>query len=114
MDSLRNMFNKCKCEKLPLNYLNYHDIYTITDKKGGEIKFRECINCHQNWLSYHIEYPHYSKSGRWYIAKIHKTKLELITPKNTIEFLENSDWYFYGGSYFNNTGKKGKGKLRID
>lgn len=36
-----------------------------------------------------------------------------ISPENAVEFLENLDWYVYGGSFFESTGTFGQGKLNV-
>ncbi|BAP32005.1 uncharacterized protein CHSO_2968 [Chryseobacterium sp. StRB126] len=36
-----------------------------------------------------------------------------ITPENAVEFLENLEWYVYGGSFFETTGAIGQGKLNV-
>ena len=38
---------------------------------------------------------------------------EVLTPYAAAEFIKSQPWYFYGGSYFRTTGKKGRGSIGL-
>jgi hypothetical protein len=40
--------------------------------------------------------------------------LHLLKPESVVALLESLPWYFYGGSYFETTGRKGSGRVRVD
>lgn len=105
---------KCKCEVLPIYYKNYSSKSVGSDRRYAEIEIKTCIHCNQKWLRYFVEYEHLAKSGRWYLGKINENDIRKINSENAVNKLEEMNWYFYGGSYFETTGKTGKGKLHID
>lgn len=104
----------CVCETLPINYKNYTSKFIGSDKRYAEIEIKKCIHCNQNWLKYFVEYEYLRKSGRWYIGKIEERNISEINAENSVNKLEEMEWYFYGGSFFGTTGKIGNGKLKLD
>ncbi|SIQ71654.1 hypothetical protein SAMN05880574_12216 [Chryseobacterium sp. RU37D] len=108
----------CVCEKPDLSAdtdfrsseLGIHH----TNGRYAKVSILQCKLCQRIWINYLVEYEHYSRSGRWYRGIVSKKERPEITPKNAIEFLENLEWYLYGGSYFNSTGIFGQGKLNVD
>jgi len=101
----------CICESLPLNYKNYTSYLVGTDQRYGEVEIKKCVHCNQHWLRYFVEYAHYTKSGRWYLGKIEESEIAEINEDNAIQKLENMSWYYFGGSFFDTTGKIGKGTV---
>lgn len=107
----------CVCMKPPFDFKDF-DIRNIgtdgTSGRYGEVNIHKCKKCGNHWLHYFVEYEAFAKSGRWFKGVISENEIESITPKNSITFLESLEWYFYGGSYFDSTGKIGKGEIQVD
>jgi len=82
-----------------------------TDDRNAEVSILQCKLCQRIWLKYFVEFESFTKSGRWYKGIITKKDVAGIKPENAVEYLENLDWYIYGGSYFESTGMFGQGKL---
>jgi hypothetical protein len=107
----------CSCLKLPIDYSNFTSSYLGVDHTNGryaDISVEQCKLCNRKWLRYFVEYESFSKSGRWYLGIISDEDLLEMTPENSIAYIENLDWYFYGGSYFSSVGAIGKGKAIVD
>lgn len=85
-----------------------------TNGRYGEVSVHTCKKCNSLWLHYIVEYEAFSKSGRWFKGLITEKEIETMTPEKAIKYIESLDWYFYGGSYFDSTGKIGKGFVRVD
>lgn len=105
----------CVCETPPLLYLNYISCCIGVDKTNGyaDVDIMQCIHCKRKWLKYLVEFEHISKSGRWYKGIVHEKDLYQITPENSIKYIEELDWYLYGGSYFSSSGMIGSGKIEL-
>jgi hypothetical protein len=88
----------------------------VDESRGrfGEVSLETCRKCGRTWLRYHVEYEAFSKSGRWYQGLVSEDVAGTVTPDAAVEILENLDWYFYGGNYFETAGKKGSGPLSVD
>ena len=52
--------------------------------------------------------------GRWYRGVISDKAAKMVTPENAVEILEGLEWHIFGGSYFETTGQKGKGRIWVD
>jgi len=110
---------KCKCLNLPIDYSNFYSENFVgideTNGRFGEVTIQQCKSCNSFWIRYFVEYESFSKSGRWFTGIIKKENdIKEITPENSVEYIESLDWYFYGGSYFRTTGKKGNGRFPVD
>ncbi|MBT2619160.1 MULTISPECIES: hypothetical protein [Chryseobacterium] len=107
----------CTCESPPISYKDY-DSYELgtdhTNGRYGEVTIEICRRCKRKWVKYFVEYESFSRSGRWYRGIINDKNIEKITPENAIDYIENMEWYLYGGSYFSHTGAIGKGKVYVD
>lgn len=107
----------CICENPPLNYQNYIEFYSGIDYTNGryaEVTMSKCKYCNRTWLNYLVEFEAFTKSGRWYKGIVLEHDVSKINPKNSIKYIEELDWYIFGGSYFNSTGMYGKGKAIVD
>ena len=93
------MFFKCKCQKPPFYYLDY-EIVTLGENDQGEASVETCKSCGTVWLKFLIEEPHYSKSGRWWRAKVDPEEVSSLTIENVKFFIERQDECFAGGSYY--------------
>lgn len=109
--------DNCKCYYPPISGLEYTRDFIGTDMTNGrygEVTIDKCTSCNSLWLHYFVEYEEFSRSGRWYRGLISQEDLKNITPENSVEYLKTVEWYIYGGSYFNSTGKIGSGKVNVD
>jgi hypothetical protein len=107
----------CTCEKPPFNYADFRSSQLGIDHTNGrdaEVSIFQCKLCQRIWINYLVEFEHYSKSGRWYRGIISKKERSEIKPENVVEYLENIEWYLYGGSYFESAGMIGQGKAIVD
>ena len=107
----------CRCQTPPLFYGNYMVCFIgtdMTDCRYGEVSIEKCIHCNSKWLKYFVEYEGFSKSGRWFMCLINNDDIDTITPENSVDYLDKADWYIYGGSYYESSGKIGSGKINID
>jgi hypothetical protein len=100
---------KCNASEFDTKFLGDDTV----NNHNGEVYIYKCKNCDNTWLYYFIE-KDYSKSGRWYRGLISDCKLQTLMPADAVEYLQQLDFYFYGGSFFKSNGHKGSGKLRID
>ncbi|GAA4166641.1 hypothetical protein GCM10022217_40770 [Chryseobacterium ginsenosidimutans] len=107
----------CACEKPTSNYTEYRSSELGIDHTSGrhaEVTIQQCKLCQRIWIHYFVEFESFPKSGRWYKGIVSKKDRSQITPENAVEFLENLEWYVYGGSYFESTGTFGQGKMNVD
>jgi transposase-like protein len=112
-----NEIENCPCKAPQCNAENFNFSFWATDttnNRFAEISIYTCKHCNSQWVHYFVEYEAYSKSGRWYRCRITPLQLQQLTANNTVDFLEQAADYFYGGSYFNTTGKYGSGKVKVD
>lgn len=52
------------------------------------------------WINYLVQEPQYTKSGRWWRAPIKEEKTSLISADTSKQYIENQEWCFIGGSYY--------------
>lgn len=107
----------CACEKQDLIESEYRTSNVGIDFTGGrnaEVSIIQCKLCQRIWLKYLVEKESFTKSGRWYKGIIAKKEVAGMKPENAVEYLENLEWYIFGGSYFESTGTFGQGKLNVD
>lgn len=107
----------CICKKPPFSYLNYETVELGIDETNGrfaEVSIQTCKHCHTSWLNYFIEIEGFSGNIKWFKAIIDATASASLTPKNAIEHIEKSVWYFYGGSYFGSGVAIGSGTIHVD
>ncbi|MDJ1492743.1 hypothetical protein QNI19_07355 [Cytophagaceae bacterium DM2B3-1] len=108
---------KCKCFIPPFYFKDYTETYLGQDNTHGryaDVTLCTCIHCGTKWLHYLVEYEAFSQSGRWYKGIITDKELPQIDPENAVVYLENLEWYIYGGSWFSCAGQYGKGKMQVD
>lgn len=104
------MFFECVCLSPPFSYLNYESNELGCDSAGAEVSINICKKCSKLWLKYLIEQPHYSKSGRWWIAELNVNSISVESARN---YIESQKWCFIGGSYFESAGIKLKAPIKI-
>lgn len=79
----------------------------------ADVRLERCRTCNQVWLCYHYAYEGFSHSGRWYRGLLNETQVSQVTAETAVALLQQLDWYFYGGSYFNSLGRKGYPPLQL-
>lgn len=102
---------ECKCFNPPFDFADFdsHSLGTAADH--AEISIQICKNCGTKWLHYFFENEAFTKSGRWYRGLISDQETAHLLPDKAVSHLENLNWYVYGGSYFETTGRYGSGKI---
>jgi len=100
----------CVCEKPELEHGDYRTSAVGTDETNGrkaEVSILQCKLCQRIWLKYEM------KPEKWFKGIIAKKEVAHMKPENAVEYIENLDWYLYGGAYFQITGNFGQGKLDL-
>ena len=108
---------ECRCTAPPFDFLDYDsELLGVDETNGrfGEVSVETCKACGAKWLRYFVEYEAFSESGRWYRGLVTAESLRSLTPELAVALLESLPWYFYGGSYFRTTGRKGLGRVFVD
>ena len=106
----------CTCCRPPLNAANFNIVNWGTDTTNGrfaDITLEECKVCGVLWFKYLVEYEAFSHSGRWYRGVVTPGQAQILQPGQVVEYLEQLNWYIFGGSYFSSTGAIGKGRLAL-
>ena len=85
-----------------------------TSGRYGEVYLYRCTQCGALWLHYLVEYEAFTAPGRWYRGLIAPEIARTVTPENAVAILESLSWHFYGGSYFQTSGKRGSGPIFVD
>jgi hypothetical protein len=76
----------------------------MTNSRYGDVWFYQCPICAQNWLFYRVEYPSFTRSGRWFRTIIPTENSEHIKPEHA-EALMNASYYrVVGGSFYQSPG----------
>lgn len=104
----------CRCMTPPFNYQDFNSASLGVDETNGrfgEVTIETCRACGAMWLRYFVEYEFFSESGRWYRGPVTWEMVWLLKPEQAPELLASLPWYFYGGSYFRTTGRKGSGPI---
>ena len=113
----------CSCLDNPLQNkpdIIFQEIYIGCDETNGrfgDLTARICPDCKFIWLLYSVQYEAFTKSGRWYIGRIIEKNYKSIKPEDSVKLLEQSNPCYFGGSYFETSGKllkKPKGNIFVD
>jgi len=96
--------HSCSCKVPPFHFADYQTVEIGEDKHGAEISVSTCKRCGDLWLCYLIEWPHYSRSGRWWRVKLSPKEKRLVSTATAREIVERSSEGFAGGSFFNSCG----------
>ena len=88
----------------------------MTNSRYGEVWLYQCPDCSSQWLFYRVEYPSFSKSGRWYRAIISAKEAKSCTPEEAERLINGAAYRVIGGSYFDSPGiiQTGPTKLPFD
>lgn len=92
----------------------FERVYLGVDEQRGrfaEVYLDRCKSCGRCWLHYFFEFEHLSRSGRWYRGLLCPEQAAAVTAANAAAILENLDWYFAGGSYFDGRVYRRRGPL---
>lgn len=107
----------CVCLEPPFHYTNF-DSHPVgideTNGRFGDVSIETCKQCGRKWLRYFVAYEAFPRSGRWYRGLITDEMVGRVTPETAVSLLENLEWRFCGGSYFNSTGFRHTGPLFLD
>lgn len=106
--------NECRCMVPPFDYGDYVSLSLGVDKTDGrfaEVSVETCKACGRHWLRYFVENEAFSESGRWYRGLVGAEVARSVQPEQAPAVLEGLPWYFYGGSFFRSTGRRGSGPL---
>jgi hypothetical protein len=109
--------DECRCMKPPFDFRDYDPESLGVDETNGrfgEVTAETCKACGARWLGYSVEYEGFSRSGRWYRGLVSADMLSGLTPSQAPAVLAGLPWYFYGGNYFETTGRRGAGPLSVD
>lgn len=109
--------NNCQCMTPPFSHTDFDSESIGTDEtKGryGDVSVETCKACGSKWVRYYVAYEGFTASGRWYRGLVIDDMLSSLTPENAVELLESLPWHFAGGSYFDSTGFRSEGAVRVD
>jgi len=85
-----------------------------TNGRFGQVSIETCKTCGSKWLRYFVEYEAYTASGRWYRGLMSQKLIKSLTPATAVKTIADLPWHFYGGSYFETSGRKGVGSIFVD
>jgi hypothetical protein len=108
---------ECRCMAPPFSFQDYDTEFLGVDETNGrfgEVSVETCKACGATWLRYFVEYEAFPRSGRWYRGLVSPDVLQALTPDQAPGVLARLPWYFYGGNYFETTGRKGSGPVFVD
>ncbi len=103
----------CKCKHPPFYYGDYHTIETGDDPRGAEVSVATCKQCGIVWLTYLIEEPQHSRSGRWWRVEVSPECRAQVSLATAREFVERQPTGYVGGSFFNSSGHAITGPIHI-
>lgn len=87
-----------------------------TEGRFGEVSTYGCLECGTKFIRYRIEYPPFKNSDRWYIGVANDAIIQQLRskPEGVVPYLEQLDWFIFGGNFFSSNGRYGKGKVFTD
>jgi hypothetical protein len=108
---------ECRCLTPPFSYADFDSRPVGTDTTNGrygEVTIETCRHCGQHWLHYLIEYEAFARSGRWYRGLVSDEVARTVTPEGAVAVLESTTTRYAGGSFFESTGFRHVGAVRVD
>ena len=96
--------HSCFCTRPPFRGEDYNIVEIGEDGSGAEISLSTCKCCGTIWLTYSIEWPHYSRSGRWWRVEVAAENNRSVSAATAKAFVESAAEGFVGGSFFNSRG----------
>lgn len=107
----------CACERPPFNYSSA-DHRELGDDPGCvdcyEVSMSQCRDCGFYWLRYLIEQPHYTKAGRWWRVKMSAKDADGFSAAMARSYIEDQDWCFVGGSYYDGAIRIAERPIRVN
>jgi hypothetical protein len=94
----------CKCQLPPFYFGDYDTVECGDDPRGAEVSVSTCRRCGVVWLTYLIEEPHQSRSGRWWRVEVPPESRAQVSAASAKEFIERQPSGYAGGSFFNSPG----------
>ena len=95
---------ECVCQLPPFDYRDYEREDLGSDSMNADIYIDTCKNCGTRWVVYLIEWPHFSKSTRWYRAPVRDDEILALCTKNAKDYIERQEWCFAGGDFYRERG----------
>jgi hypothetical protein len=102
----------CACLEGDFPHTAIERTFLGTDDRYAEISVDLCKRCGRNWLCYHLELEHISRSGRWYRGLIGPEVA--FSHRNAQVILEQLPDYWAGGSHFDGKVHRRSGPLDVD
>ena len=100
----------CACFAAPATHLIGTTALGL-DSQLAEVSVLICQDCGQHWLRYFYEVEAFTGSGRWYLGAITLEQLASLTLERAKNTLENLNWYYYGGSYYEGRNGRTSGNI---
>ncbi|MFM2483268.1 hypothetical protein [Celerinatantimonas sp. YJH-8] len=113
------LIEECECLQPRLWDCEEKGTYLGADMKNsrcGDVWLYQCPECSQHWLFYRVEYPSFSKSGRWFRAILPVDMSKNIKPDAAESLLNAAPYRIVGGSFYDSPGLilTGETKLPFD
>lgn len=102
----------CECFVAPSTHLSCTKELGL-DNQFAEVSILICQACGQHWLRYFYEVEGFTRSGRWYLGAISAEQASTLTLDQAKETLEQINWYYYGGSYYEGQSAKTLGRIGL-
>lgn len=84
------------------------------DDVFGEASLYTCAGCGRFWLRYHYEVEAFRGSGRWYLGAVEGSDAATLKAEGARAALEDLEWYYYGGSYFDGRVGRSSGPIMLN
>ena len=94
----------CACKEPTFHFTDDQTVELGEDSHGAAISLSTCRHCGDLWLTYLIEWPHYSRSGRWWRVKVSPGEKQSVSIATARELIERAAGGFAGGSFFDSPG----------
>ena len=111
-DALDNL-NSCTCLQGDFSYENFVESVIGSDKNFADVSILRCKKCNRQWLRYYYVQEAFTKSGRWFHGIVEPSIAQALKADDAMAILENLEWYYAGGSYFEGKVRKTRGKLDL-
>ena len=95
---------ECACQNPLFHYRDFDSLELGSDSTNGDVSLHTCKKCSTKWVGYLVEWPHFSKSTRWYRTPITAEEALTLTAENAKDYIEKQEWCFAGGDYYREIG----------
>lgn len=103
----------CKCQRPPFYFTDYDTVENGEDARGAEVSLSTCKRCGAVWLTYLIEEPQYSRSGRWWRVQVVPECMAEVSVASARAYIERQPHGFAGGRFFNSSGHPIVGPIHV-